>query len=822
MTGKNQAAAQAANQPMPGDNQAVDAAQAPCKKGEGPRNVVTPKLETEYLVVLLDRKLAQYQDAADPKKFHADPTLVEVAIGETNVAHKYPNGLKFICTPANVDVYLDAKCEDKDKLGASGMVTKDQLRANPKLKLWLKGKAAGKFTAKVELIDPVDAKIRIEKPAELKMGVVALEMKLHHQDQAKIKALQVHPDVEPVATYHTELKDLDLPDQLEMTDQEKVNPGRLLHAQKKQSFSRARLLIKKYDQDHWPAGTDDYEVSLGTQEQGESIEIHDKEWDDGKKSDIKIKVSDLKKKEHEFWIQGKNPSDPAADIRYELGLDRADGGMAKTRKRNGDWVRFRVVRIQEVKLDYTAPPGGASAWDAAKKRFYINLVAGNAGRKVTIGAKLSAKHKDVTIHFMLAPDKKNLKKDNWGVDLPGTWIWKDIDAALKHEDKSARTDFLHLSAKTDADGYAKVDLMLSRFGGDKFHPAAYIDQDPHLAKFVKGHDKLEKKKPVIADSLIAVWRKIWYQISRPQGFNPPSPKATVGAYEKVHTELVLDQDLQFTAATAPANTFYPEHMLKVKSTSTTQVANIGNVNKIALSNLLVADAAQPVKRHLLVCRYQCDTKPSELGTSDPVTDDKTGEWMDIIVSNTLYVLEPALDGTSMIESLYWYRDSDKVQHNIPAASARIPVPRKARGHIQVQVPAIAPLPTAADPVYIAAKCKMSKHFLGESFGVRHTLAVFDKSDVADYMDTVTHEFGHSFNQTPRPAAQPGSPAIPDHPTQLDAGQGNHCQVNKGTDFLSGETKFTCVMYDSGPMKWGLHKFCKTCHPYLLVEDFHKP
>jgi hypothetical protein len=175
----------------------------------------------------------------------------------------------------------------------------------------------------------------------------------------------------------------------------------------------------------------------------------------------------------------------------------------------------------------------------------------------------------------------------------------------------------------------------------------------------------------------------------------------------------------------------------------------------------------------------------------------------------------------MIDELYWYRSSTPGVHtNIPAANARIPNPRRRKAHIQVQVPAINPVPDAADPVFIVAACHTAKNYLGESYQVRHTLAVYDADDETDYFDTITHEFGHSYNQTPRAGTQPGSPNIPNHPTMADAGQGNHCRVNKG---VSGtDTKYICVMYDSGPMKWGLHKFCKTCHPYLLVEDFHKP
>jgi hypothetical protein len=787
------------------------------------KNVVSPKLELEYKVVLLDRKLSQHQDASEPKKFFADVTYVEVSIAETNKAYPYAGGARI--TGANVDIYLEEKCEDVDKL--VGDLTPAQLPVDRKVKLYLKGKTLGRFTLKLELIDPADERIRINDPVEEKMGVVELKMKLHQPDMPKITALRVHPDVASAETYHQELKDLELPDQIELPDADRVRTGRVLHVKNGKSSARARLLIEKYTADHWPEGTDAYELVLNTTDTSGGIEIHEKDWKDSLKKDVKIKVSDLKKKDHEFWVQGKAVTSKAADVLLDLGLHRGSGGLAHTIKRHGDWARFTVVQIQDVKVDYTTPANSAAAWNAADKRFYINLQADPAGRTVTIKATLSSKIKDVVVHFMLAPDKKNLKKANWGVDLPSTWTWSTIDPALKHRDKTARSqgaaaDYLHLSAKTDAEGSAQVDLTLSRFCGDVFHPAAYVEQDAHLAKYVRGNSKLEEKKPTLAADPIKVWRKVWYQITKPNGLAVPNPDAMIAAYKAIQTEVVLDQTVEFDAGSSPARTFYPERMFVLNSASNTQVANIGSENKVNLSGKLVTKADQPVKRHLMVCLYQCDVKPTKSGQSGGITSDKAGEWVGINIDNTLYVLDPPLEGGEIATSIYWYRRSaPAIHHAIAATSAniRVPNPRKTRGHVEVLVPAIAPAPTAADPVHLVAECKTAKHFLGESFLTRHTLAVFDKDDVPDFNDTVTHEFGHSFNQTPRPGTQPG-PGIPDHPTQADRGQGNHCQVNKGQS--GGNTKFICVMYDSGPMKWGIHKFCTTCGPYLLVEDFHKP
>jgi len=143
----------------------------------------------------------------------------------------------------------------------------------------------------------------------------------------------------------------------------------------------------------------------------------------------------------------------------------------------------------------------------------------------------------------------------------------------------------------------------------------------------------------------------------------------------------------------------------------------------------------------------------------------------------------------------------------------------------VTLPAIA-APGVGEKIYVVAQCAPADGpYLGESFG-KNSLIVYPTAATpgsgftlgehqADYQDTVTHEIGHAFNQTPLPGAQPDAPNIPDHPTQADRGQGNHCQVTTPAG------KFKCVMYDSGPMKDGIHKYCETCHPYLLAQDLTK-
>ncbi|HEX2955502.1 MAG TPA: hypothetical protein VHO70_01650, partial [Chitinispirillaceae bacterium] len=483
--------------------------------------------------------------------------------------------------------------------------------------------------------------------------------------------------------------------------------------------------------------------------------------------------------------------------------------------------RANNCEIKEVKVDYTAVAGQAVAWDSATSHFFINTKIDPDGRKIIAGAQLSEPIKDVTIHFMLAPHKDNRKKANWGVDLPSKWKWKDITSFLKHRDKVNRKDLLHFSEKTDASGYAKKELILSRFGGDKFYLCAYIDQDPHCSKFIDGESELKKKKPVMAAQPITVRRKFWYQMTKAKGYNPPQPNAAVKAYDRVHTEMALDQTVEFEEATVPAGTFYPEYVVK-GGASNSNVAVISDCNKHAIANnFFKPKADQPVKNHLIVCDKQYDARDGgnlqyARGASSPIKRAlPAGTSIKIVMDKPVF--DPALHGPGMITALYWCSTSSPAaKTNIPVASAKIPCPRANNCEIEVVLPAING--SAADPVYIVAKCFSPwGPYLGESFG-KHSLIVYNPADVVDYNDTVVHEIGHAFNQTPRPNMQPDPTHIPQHPIQADRGHGNHCQEH---DLIK---RPICVMYDSGPLHYmtALHRFCDVCHPYLLVEDLYRP
>jgi hypothetical protein len=127
-------------------------------------------------------------------------------------------------------------------------------------------------------------------------------------------------------------------------------------------------------------------------------------------------------------------------------------------------------------------------------------------------------------------------------------------------------------------------------------------------------------------------------------------------------------------------------------------------------------------------------------------------------------------------------------------------------------------------------------FLGESAG-KQILAVYDPSDPIDFQNTITHEMGHAYNQTPGAGDQ--SPGLAGHPHHYieHGGTGPHCSTilkdgkeAKGVEVDGpdpenpGKTmKFydtgICVMFHSGPQPGCLNRYCETCLPYVKATDF---
>ncbi len=798
-----------------------------------PVTVVEPKVEVEYLVVQLDRGLSKHVSKNEAAR--TDGTAVSLSLVHSTAGPNYSKGLILEPKPAGcVAAYADAELTKKVDLAKP--IPSDLLNGSEPHKLYLTGLKKGRFELVARVEEATKAKDKdpnflLGEPVTIKMAVVELQLDLHQQDATALAGIRVNPDVEDIDDYYTALKDKELPAQKKLTDQEKVKQGRLLHVQREGHHGRALVSIPQLTGDDWPEeGCDDYELVLNEENVSGALEVYDQEVD-GAKLDfpVKLKVSDLLNAEKKVWVQGKTATDKALDARLDLGLDRPDAPPEHEPKRNGDWARLTVVQIEEVKLDYQAPKGEAAAWDEANERFAINLRKPSAkGRAITLSAKLSKPIAKVRVHFMLSPDANNRKAANWGVDLPTTgdvegtavtaWKWKDITWDVKRKDKEAPDHLLHLSAETDAKGVAKADLMLSQFGGDVFHPGAYIDQDPHLAKFFHGHPDLGQREPVLAQKTIQVWRKIFFQKVRVEGLNSPGLAPTVGQYERVKVEAVDVGDLVVSRAKVDKfkpRAIYPKYMIQVGGGNDDALV-VGDKNKSQFFASFKQEKDKPNKIPVLVVDGQWD--PHEDDTAGPINPPGIrANAFPVAVDVGAEVLSPPLQGGKLLVSGTWSaEDWDATagawvnyrEGTLQDADIDIDPNRGDLEEIRVRLPAGVGAPSADTEVLLEdLVVKAAESFLGESFKKR-ILAVYDPNEADDFQNTVVHELGHAYAQVVEGDPAGGVAGIPAHPNQADEGSGNHCRHKSDK----------CVMFDSGPIVGSLNRYCDICHPYLLVQD----
>ncbi|MCF6281482.1 MAG: hypothetical protein L3J28_04590 [Candidatus Polarisedimenticolaceae bacterium] len=810
-------------------------------------NVVTPKIELEYKTVLLERNLAQYQEGNE-EKIYADPTYIELYLAQKNKSYPFTKGAKLTCSGASVEAYLDEACQNllAGDLGAGIALTHEQLKDEKRLRLYLRGKVAGPFDLTLEVDDPEDPAIKREETAKEKMGVVELKATLHQQDQAELKNIKTDPDTDPVEAYYINLKDRELPAQKAMSDEAKIKLGRLLHCQNKANFSRAKFVVNKLDASHWPDGSGDYEIYINRTGTGSDLALYETEWDGApKKFPLKIKLSDLKSADQTFWIEGKSVSDKRLDVRLDLTLDRPDGGLAKEVKRNGDWSRFTVIEIKEVKVEYQPKRGTSIRWDRSVNRFHINQAATwdattkkfttdadteLDGRKIIIGAQLSKAFKDVTVHFMLAPDENNRKTANWGEDIPAIWRWKDVDKHVKHLDKADRKDLLHLSAKTDATGYAKVELTLSRFGGDIFWPACYISEDPHLAKYVDGFAGLEKRVPTMTENSVTVWRKFWYQEVKVTGIDVAGFGDSAETYEDVKADMIAAPVVEMPRATADAiatPVIYPKHMVSfyLNNARTAYINNypgdtddalvVGDATESTFFNLAKPASDRPVMIPIL--------NAHALWVADGTTSSAAIPWFSaadfpLDFSADKKLLDPPLQGGDLLISGDWESmDWDAAANGgagdwvnpqsgaLQAADIELDPNRSSPRAVQIKKPAALVVIAATEVTITNLTLRGGVTYLGTSYddGIVNS---YTPNDEQDFINTINHEIGHSLKQVTkiRPAG------IPAHPHQYDQ-SGSHCNY----------TNKSCLMYESGPQAASLNRYCPVCHPYVLVQDMSK-
>lgn len=812
MSGKNADTASKVSAKLSKKAAPVDPGIIPCAPSK--TNIVTPRIRLEYVVVLFDPDLAQYEtDVHDPpaSQLRPSPTRIEVSLECSETDPPYTGGGQL--DAGTCSVFLDEACAQP--LGGRKL-TNAELSGSSPMKLYLRGATRGAFQVKLTLDPSADARVRVEPPATEPMSVVAPELLVHEHTTpvsvaAGTYALEGHcADLESPAL---------IPDQTLISTARKVNVGRVLHVQSGKSHDRARALVR-LTAGEWPAAADEYVIHVKST--GSDLRAYDAAKDGHKKAlPLRLTVRDLKAAEQELWLEGAAASAVIRGARLSLSLDRPSGGLSKSAKEHADWARFTVVKIESVKLHYDDPAAGnPKPWNSAKHEWYINYQPGDVGRTVKIRAKLSRKIEGVKLHFMLVPDRNNLKKKNWGIDLPASWSWGSLDDDVKHKDKVNATDLLHRSEDTDAEGVADCELVLSRFGGDQFVAAAYIAQDPHLAAYVDGHKDLSKRKPRLCSHPIKVWRKFAYQKIKVKGLPTyPSTDKAEGMYGRVRARMVKQPSVYVDLATVqgwPKKSVLPEYMFKVGGSRTKLKLNVSDANQDQFFALVTADTEHPIKIPIITCDHNwAEERESALVSGFQLGP---GDFPRAVRTN-LHVCNPPVQGGTLLASGKWRAAepdgaggwTNMREAPLAATDLDIDPDRTSIKEVQVKLPAAIGGIGPDTRIWIE-DLKVNgalNHYLGgydiNAACPQTIVALFDPAEKADYQNTVAHEVGHAFFQTTN---IPPAMGIPPNPNYIRDPTGGHCTYHTNL----------CVMFTSGPIAGSLFRYCPDCHPYLLVQD----
>ncbi len=491
---------------------------------------ITPRVEVEYLVVLRDLELWKYQKKNDSRdgsaevedKDHIKPDAmrIDLSVVDTEGNVNYSGKGKLTLTPANAEVFEDEACSKVFDL--SEKIELAKLTGNKPLSLWMRGKTTGKFKVSLEMDSSDDPYVFVAKKAEGEIGCVELKLKLEQYVESDVN-LAVNPDVADCDTYWNELKGLDLK-QKEMTAEQKVVPGRILHVQQDAAHVRAKLIIEKVNSADWPAQAKDYTLAIATADSDKAgkkrsgdLKAFDKAVEGGEKLlPHSLPLADAKVKETEYWLEGTAACDGWRGLRISVGIDRPVGGPEKKPKTDGDWAALTVIKIKEV-LCKLENDGTENYVDGNK--VFINLddegrdLKTSAGkRKVEISAEIEPKLEKVELYFQVVE-----KEDVYTIaELPDTFKEKKIQNlkyTLKPQDRPDRKKLLHVKAETDDQGKAKTDkLKTSQLGLAEFKIGAYILQDVEQARYIDGHADLSKRKPVLSTDWKVIWRRVFFKV----------------------------------------------------------------------------------------------------------------------------------------------------------------------------------------------------------------------------------------------------------------------------------------------------------------------
>jgi hypothetical protein len=461
------------------------------------------------------------------------------------------------------------------------------------------------------------------------------------------------------------------------------------------------------------------------------------------------------------------------------------------------WVKGAAMETTEIadKIDRTDQ-------DGSNFKQYINIdrdIEGVSkrhpeyGREIVFKARITQtdsktdKLKDISIDFTYKRTDGPNRTNPGGSDPD---VWKTVSETVVGDNsegfKKINGD-KSVTVKTDEKGWSEpVSFFVSMFGGDQFEIIATLAPDmPSEAK----------SKTLSTKSKYVAWRKFWYQMTYADGYNPPEPKKAETAYKEVFADMVRSSEKKFKKEDLPLDlqnrTFYKEYMLQ-QGGGNTDVATVGSNNKTEFTKKQLFDKdipkEHPFKANLIICNYQCDAK-------DPCAEGLfklkfNGDSLTMAQGSggPIICKPPLKPGAKLVVTGEWSKKMSPWVKEGTISDGAVEID-SARGNtltITVDLTKGAtgspPTPTVLKPIFIKLKVETGRGYLGESFGTGHILCVYRPTAAAgkqgsevDFNDTVAHELGHMWNQTPTPSKQPDP--MMNHPLQYvsHGGSGSHCR-----------------------------------------------
>ncbi len=455
------------------------------------------------------------------------------------------------------------------------------------------------------------------------------------------------------------------------------------------------------------------------------------------------------------------------------------------------------------------------------------------GRKIVFKAKINRKSGDGELKGIYVKFSYT-KEDGPNKAIPDFWYTTELTGFLKEGFHRISSNTMEQTVPTDDNGWTKpVSFFLSTFGGDKFKISVEL------------HPSTPGASHKISSHQYVVWRKFWYQLTYYENLDAIIPTNAELAYKKVYAEMIqssespeykFEEDLP---ADLINRTIYPEFMLKYGGDELKEVVTVGNNNKYCFTKPPFYHSDIPkketLKANIIVCEYQCDS-----------TETATALWIISAYTQLLTATMAEGDGGSIIcspalkkrkvndagqvvdtghlvdigEWDYGYLRSGLVPSNppqigdydwyiggdIPDAGIEIEHGRGSTLEVEINLSEFNPAPpttiTATNPIRIRLKLKSAEDFLGESFGKGQILSVYKPGtpkgqvfSIEDFNNTVAHELGHMWNQTPEKFKEPM--ILKPHPLRFIAHDedgedcGCHCRhgateykMNDGTTIIN--------------------------------------